>query len=127
MLAVSRAPPCVTDGMDEAGGLPDGGPVVFEVTAGVALVALPVVGVKVELEAVVGLLGEETVAEPVEAEAARLLLVEEVPEVEGAELPVRVAKVLVDSWTISFPCTTRLSLLFLSSRVSVSAKDRTTE
>lgn len=91
MFAVSRAPPCVTAGIEDAGGLPEGGPLVFELTAEVALLALPVVGVKVELEAVVGLEAAEpaTVADPVDAEVAMPLLAE-VPEVEAeAEVPAR--------------------------------------
>lgn len=94
LLAVSRAPPCVTAGAPlDAGGLPAGGPVVLDVAApeedeetvaGVAvLLADPVVGVRVELLAVVGLLATEeaTEAEPVDAVAPA------VPEVEAAELP----------------------------------------
>ena len=125
MFAVSRAPPCVTAGIEDAGGLPEGGPVVLELTAGVALLALPVVGVKVELDAVVGLEAEEpaTLADPVEAEAANPLLAE-VPDVEAeADVPARTgAWVFVESCTMSLPCTARLSLLFFSSRLSVSAE-----
>ena len=136
LLAVSRAPPWVTDGADAGGGAPDGtlllpppideaGAIVAGVAVLLVLLLSGFVGVSVEPAAVVGAFAtvedDATLAEPVEGDAALA------PEVEAAEeepfCPARMgAKVLVDTWMMSLPWTVRLSFDFLSSRVRVSAQ-----
>ena len=137
LLAVSRAPPWVTDGADAGGGAPDGTllpapPADDEagaIVAGVAVLLVLllsgfVVGVSVEPGAVVcafaAVEDDATLADPVDGDAALA------PDVDAAEepfWPARMgAKVLVDTWIMSLPWTVRLSFDFLSSRVRVSVR-----